>query len=422
MDNNFGNFTYKNKNKNININKHSSSIEIKLNHGKENQICTNIIVKSSHLNNRISLFSNETKISTFFQQNLEYPNTNINKININKFNKAEINKYTPSLNPKQFKDTIEPIIFLGTYETTISNFDIIINDKISKINKNQNISTLTFLEETKYESPEMEYYEDILSELLIEEEKNSLYKKCIYINYQKDLDNQKRAKLISFIYQISKLFKFKNRTVFLAVQTMDRFLCKEKINFEFYNLLCICCIVIASKFNEIYYPTYKDIVTYFEKTKNYTASQALSMELLILRTINYDLFPIFPMYFFDIISQKAKLNEIEYYLGSLMIELIQFDFYLYPYKNSILAQTVFCKVISLTKRINDEPLNILKNIFHDENYELNSETIFLIQKASFVIDELLQNLNSDYFEEIYKKYSQPEILGDSVNYFLNIYL
>ena len=35
------------------------------------------------------------------------------------------------------------------------------------------------------------------------------------------------------------------------------------------------------------------------------------------------------MCFFDIIAQKTNLTDTEYYLGSLMIELIQFDFNLY---------------------------------------------------------------------------------------------
>ena len=103
-----------------------------------------------------------------------------------------------------------------------------------------------------------------------------------------------------------------------------------------------------------------------------------------------------------------------------MIELIQFDFYLYPFKNSVLAQTVFCKVINLTKRISGEPLEILKNIFSEEKLSLDKENINLIQNASIVIDELLHNLNADYFRDIYQKYSQPDILGNSINYFLNM--
>ena len=219
---------------------------------------------------------------------------------------------------------------------------------------------------------------------------------------------------------MSKVYMFKTRTIFLAVQTMDRFFCKEKIDPQFYDLLCICALVIACKFNEIYYPAFKDIIGLFAKDKNYSIKQALTMEMLILKTINYNLCPIFPMYFFDIIAQKCELNNIEYYLGSLMIELIQFDFYLYPFKNSILAQTVFCKVVNLTKRLKN-PNDILKNIFPaEENLDLNKENIDLIDKASTVVDELLHNLNADYFVDIYQRYGQADILGNSINYFLNM--
>ena len=42
----------------------------------------------------------------------------------------------------------------------------------------------------------------------------------------------------------------------------------------------------------------------------------------------------------------------------------------------------------------------------------------LMNDISNVINHLLKNLNSDYFTEIYEKYKRPEILGDSINYFL----
>ena len=78
--------------------------------------------------------------------------------------------------------------------------------------------------------PEKEYYDDILQELLLEEKNLEEYKECLYIKYQDNMDNHKRAKMIGFIYKMAKLFRFKNRTIFLSVQTMDRFFCKQKIN------------------------------------------------------------------------------------------------------------------------------------------------------------------------------------------------
>ena len=266
--------------------------------------------------------------------------------------------------------------------------------------------------------PESEYYDDILQHLLLEEKNLEEYKSCVYIQHQQELDISKRAHLISFIYKMSKFFHFKNRTTFLSVQTMDRFFCKEKINYYYFALLCICCLVISSKFNEIYYPAYKDIIYIFGKGYKYTVSQALQMESLILKTINYNLFPVFPMCFFEIIAQKMQLTDTEYYLGNLMMDLIQFDFNLYPIKNSILAQTVFGKVLNLTRGRTFDSIDILKKIFPEQNFEQNSDTINLMKNTSTSINELLHNLNSGYFIDIYEKYLNPEFLGDSINYFL----
>ncbi len=266
--------------------------------------------------------------------------------------------------------------------------------------------------------PESEYYDDILKDLLSEEENIEEFKNCEYIQHQQDLDINKRAHLISFIYKMSKFFKFKNRTTFLCVQTMDRFFCKEKINHYYFVLLCICCLVISSKFNEIYYPSYKDIIYIFGKEYKYTVFQALQMESLILKTINYNLFPVFPMCFFEIIAQKMQLTDTEYYLGNLMLDLIQFDFCLYPIKNSILAQTVFGKVLNLTRGTNFDAIDILKAIFPKQNFAPNSDTINIMKNTSIVINDLLHNLNSGYFVDIYEKYLSPEFLGDSINYFL----
>ena len=266
--------------------------------------------------------------------------------------------------------------------------------------------------------PESEYYDDILKDLLSEEENIEEFKNCAYIQHQQDLDINKRAHLISFIYKMSKFFKFKNRTTFLCVQTMDRFFCKEKINHYYFVLLCICCLVISSKFNEIYYPAYKDIIYIFGKGYNYTVAQALQMESLILKSLDYNLFPVFPMCFFEIIAQKTNLSDTEYHLGNLMLDLIQFDFCLYPIKNSILAQTVFGKVLNLTRGRNFDSINILKAIFPEQNFKPDSDTINIMKKTSTIINELLRNLNSGYFVDIYEKYLSPEFLGDSIKYFI----
>ena len=381
----------------------------------------------NQISNNASLFSNETSARTVLQEEVKSTNSIINPLN------TDINttKYYPSLTHLDFADIKQPNI-LNTCTNPKPNYDDInilnVNETISNENNSQTnnhilnslFSINFFIEKDSISLEGKKYCDDILNKLLLDEENNYSYEKNFYNNYPKDLDNKKRAKLINFIYFMSKLYKFKNSTIFLAVQVLDRFLCKEKIGNEYYELLCICCFVISSKFNEMCYPSYNHIINFFSKDNNYTIDKATYMEIFILKTIKYSIFPIFPINFFDLISLKSEFNMTEYYLGSLMIELIQFDFNMHQYKNSTLAQSVFYKVITLTKRIKEEPFNILKRFFPNQNFGQNDENSLFIQKISKSIDELLHNLKDEIFVDIYQKYSQPEILGNSINYFVNI--
>lgn len=403
--------TVKNEDKNMN-----PTIKIKFISRKEKFITNNID------NSNISFDIKETTKKTDLKYEEKDMNLNTNIIS------QEINQDFPDKLEENTLDSIlipsypSTCVTKGSYldELILSSTNVATLCTNNSQNLNSNVATQSPLfPDIEYSPvPEKEYYDDILQELLIEEKKLEEYKNSLCIKYQEYLDNKNRALLICFVYKMAKFFKFKNRTIFLCVQTMDRFLCKEKIDQYYFLLMCMCTLVIASKFNEIYYPTYKDIIRLFGRGYDYKVEQALKMETLILKSIDYNLLPNYPMYFFDIITQKTSLTEIEYFLGNLMMELIQFDFYLYPIKNSIIAQTVFGKVVNLTRGKSFDSLAVLKSIFPEENFESNSKTISLIKTTSIAINELLHNLNSDYFIDIYEKYRHPEILGESIDYFL----
>ena len=348
--------TVKNEDKNMN-----PTIKIKFISRKEKFITNNID------NSNISFDIKETTKKTDLKYEEKDTNLNTNIIS------QEINQDFPDKLEENTLDSIlipsypSTCVTKGSYldELILSSTNVATLCTNNSQNLNSNVATQSPLfPDIEYSPvPEKEYYDDILQELLIEEKKLEEYKNSLCIKYQEYLDNKNRALLICFVYKMAKFFKFKNRTIFLCVQTMDRFLCKEKIDQYYFLLMCMCTLVIASKFNEIYYPAYKDIIRLFGRGYDYKVEQALKMETLILKSIDYNLLPNYPMYFFDIITQKTSLTEIEYFLGNLMMELIQFDFYLYPIKNSIIAQTVFGKVVNLTRGKSFDSLAVLKSIF-----------------------------------------------------------
>ena len=405
--------TVENEDKNKN-----PTIKIKLILRKEKNISQNnetskISFDAKEINKKIEL-EKEEKETNFATDTIPQ------EINTDFFDKLEENTHDSIFIPSIPSTCVSKIsnldeLFLSSTTTTT-----LCTNVSKKLNSGLSKPPLNFITEVIYSPvPEKEYYDDILQDLLMEENELQKDKERLCFEYQRCLDCKNRAILISFIYKMSKIFKFKNTTIFLCVQTMDRFLAKEKIDQYFLILMCMCSLVITSKFNEILYPAYKDIIKLFGNGYKYTVEDALKMETLILKTVNYNLLPNFPMYFFDIIAQKTNLTEVEYFLGNLMMDLIQFDFYLYPFKNSIIAQTVFGKVVNLTRGKNYDSIRILKSIFPQENYETNSKTFCLIKDISIAINDLLHNLNSEYFVDIYEKYRHPEILGESINYFLN---
>ena len=403
--------TVKNEDKNMN-----PTIKIKFISRKEKFITNNID------NSNISFDIKETTKKTDLKYEEKDTNLNTNiisqEINQDFPDKLEENTLDSILIPSYPSTCVTKGSYLDELILSSTNVATLCTNNSQYLNSNVATQSPLFPDIEYSPVPEKEYYDDILQELLIEEKKLEEYKNSLCIKYQEYLDNKNRALLICFVYKMAKFFKFKNRTIFLCVQTMDRFLCKEKIDQYYFLLMCMCTLVIASKFNEIYYPAYKDIIRLFGRGYDYKVEQALKMETLILKSIDYNLLPNYPMYFFDIITQKTSLTEIEYFLGNLMMELIQFDFYLYPIKNSIIAQTVFGKVVNLTRGKSFDSLAVLKSIFPEENFESNSKTISLIKTTSIAINELLHNLNSDYFIDIYEKYRHPEILGESIDYFL----
>ena len=402
----------------IENNNSNPTIKIKLISRKEKNI------EQSAIDRTISFKKNKANEISVFKQGKNNKEIITNRISF------EINKDKDFRERLEDDSTIISETIPSTCVSKISSFnDILLSSNVqyTKNEYNKIDIDLSSISQTNINAfpdinyspvPESEYYDDILKDLLSEEENIEEFKNCAYIQHQQDLDINKRAHLISFIYKMSKFFKFKNRTTFLCVQTMDRFFCKEKINHYYFVLLCICCLVISSKFNEIYYPAYKDIIYIFGKGYNYTVAQALQMESLILKSLDYNLFPVFPMCYFEIIAQKTNLSDTEYHLGNLMLDLIQFDFCLYPIKNSILAQTVFGKVLNLTRGRNFDSIDILKAIFPEQNFKPDSDTIDIMKKTSTIINELLRNLNSGYFVDIYEKYLSPEFLGDSIKYFI----
>jgi len=92
----------------------------------------------------------------------------------------------------------------------------------------------------------------------------------------RDINEKMRAILVDWIIEVHLKFKLKPETLFLCINYMDRFLEKQQINRYKLQLVGVGAMLVASKFEEIYSPTFKDFV--FITDDAYSSQEIFNME------------------------------------------------------------------------------------------------------------------------------------------------
>ena len=82
----------------------------------------------------------------------------------------------------------------------------------------------------------------------------------IYMTKQPKISETNRSTLIDWIIQIHYNFKLLPETLFLAVNLIDRYFSKHAMNKRDVQLVGVACMLIATKYEEIYPPLLKDFV------------------------------------------------------------------------------------------------------------------------------------------------------------------
>ena len=180
-----------------------------------------------------------------------------------------------------------------------------------------------------------EYFDEIYTNLLLEE--NNSYKKIEkdYMNNQNDINHKMRAILVDWLIEVHFRFHFKRKTLFQTIQIIDLYLSKKKILKIKLQLLGIASLLISCKENEIFYP---QIEEYVNITNNaYTKKELLKMEMHILKTLNFEI--LFPTSeeFYNIISKAFNFNKMQHYLGEYFLDSALVDYQILQYKPSAIA-------------------------------------------------------------------------------------
>ena len=107
------------------------------------------------------------------------------------------------------------------------------------------------------------------------------------INKQTDIKDPMRSILIDWLISLQNKFFYNSKTLFLAINLIDRYLSEKQIFRERFQLLGITALFIASKYEEMYM---KNINEYVEITaKTFNKYEILEMESQLIDLVNFNL-------------------------------------------------------------------------------------------------------------------------------------
>jgi hypothetical protein len=133
-----------------------------------------------------------------------------------------------------------------------------------------------------------------------------------------------RAILIDWMIEVHLKFKLLPETLYLSVNIMDRYLCKEKIKRDKFQLLGVTSMFVASKFEEIYPPEIRDFVYITEKT--YLKDEIAKMEYKVLCKLNFDLITVSPYRLLERYNFICFGDEKSFYIAQYIIELVLIEY------------------------------------------------------------------------------------------------
>ena len=136
--------------------------------------------------------------------------------------------------------------------------------------------------------------------------------------------NQNRDILVNWMVKIHNKFGLLPETLFLSLNIMDRFLCKERVQLDKLQLVGTASLFIASKYEEVYSPSCKHFA---QETDGACDEEEIKEgEKFILQTLNFQLNYPNPMNFLRRISKADDYDIQSRTLAKYLLEITVVDF------------------------------------------------------------------------------------------------
>jgi len=156
-----------------------------------------------------------------------------------------------------------------------------------------------------------------------------------------------RAVLIDWLVEVQIQFKLLQETLFLTVNTIDRFMTAEGKSIPRSNLqlVGVSAMFLVSKIEEIYAPSISDFVYITDNA--YSESEIRQMELRIIRALKFDLCQPISLNFLRRYSKAGEVDVMQHSLAKFSLEVCLLDCGLVGVPGSLLASASLCLALLL---------------------------------------------------------------------------
>lgn len=212
---------------------------------------------------------------------------------------------------------------------------------------------------------------------------------------------QNRDILVNWMVKIHNKFGLLPETLYLALNIMDRFLCRELVQLEKLQLVGTACLFIASKYEEVYSPSVKHFA--YETDGACDEEEIKEGEKFILKTLEFNLNYPNPMNFLRRISKADDYDIQSRTLAKYLLEISIVDFKFIGILPSLCAAaSMFLSRKMLGKGKWDG------NLIHYSGGYTKDE---LAPVCNMVMEYLVQPVVHD---ELFKKYASRKFMKASV--------
>merc|ERR1712105_199906 len=196
-----------------------------------------------------------------------------------------------------------------------------------------------------------------------------------------------RSVLIDWLVEGQIQFKLLQETLFLTVDTIDRFLALEgkTLHRSKLQLVGVAAMFLVSKIEEVYAPAVSDFVYITDNA--YDEAEIRQMELRIIRALNFDLCQPIALNFLRRYSKAGDVDVLQHSLAKYTLEVCLLDYNLVSTPGSLLAAASLCLSLLLL-----DPSQSLEVWLQSWNQTLSFYSGYTPEQVLEVVPKLATNM------------------------------